>query len=615
MAIEFKLPELGENIEEADVLNVLVKPGDTVEKDQGIIEIETDKATIEVPSTVEGVVKDVKVKSGDKIKVGAVLITVEDSAKGESEDSKKKSEKAKIEEKKTESTEKTNGKGESAAISEEKGKGVIKSESATEYGAKSAQQTGKEKAPPEIKKSEGKKSILEFKLPELGENIESADVLNILVKVGEDISRDMGVIEIETDKATIEVPSTIDGKITEILVKPGDKAKVGQTILKVESLEGDIKEGKAKQAASASAPAEVERKTSSARPDELRGSASKDMDKTTQAAGDLRGVPETLKGEKEIQPGEVDHQPPIQKGAAPAAPSVRRIARELGVDVSKVKGSGEGGRISMNDVKAYVKRINEERESQPKTGIGIKQEALPDFSKYGQVERKPMSKIRTVTADHLSYAWMNIPHVTQFDKADITELEKFRKLYGPKVEKAGGKLTVTSILVKVMTAALKKFPQFNAAIDMEKKEIIYKSYFNIGIAVDTENGLMVPVIKEADKKNLTEISVEMNSLAEKARGRKVSLEDIQGACITITNLGGIGGTYFTPIVNAPEVAILGVSRGGNEPVYINGSFQPRLMLPLSLSYDHRVIDGADAARFLRWVCEILEEPMKLWLDM
>ena len=226
-----------------------------------------------------------------------------------------------------------------------------------------------------------------------------------------------------------------------------------------------------------------------------------------------------------------------------------------------------------------------------------------------------MSKIRTVTADHLSYAWMTIPHVTQFDKADITELERFRKMYGAKVEEAGGKLTVTSILVKVITSALKMFPQFNTAIDMEKKEIIYKSYFNIGIAVDTENGLMVPVIKDADKKNLTEVSIEMNSLAEKARNRKVSLEDLQGACFTITNLGGIGGTYFTPIVNAPETAILGVSRGGNEPVYKNGTFHPRLMLPLSLSYDHRVIDGADAARFLRWVCEVLEEPMKLWLDM
>jgi pyruvate dehydrogenase E2 component (dihydrolipoamide acetyltransferase) len=282
----------------------------------------------------------------------------------------------------------------------------------------------------------------------------------------------------------------------------------------------------------------------------------------------------------------------------------------LGIDINKVPGTGPNKRISLGDVKDYVKKLNEQRQSGG-AGLNIKQESLPDFTKFGKVERKPMNKIRTKTADHLSYAWNTIPHVTQHDKADITELEKIRKQLNPKAEEAGTKLTVTGILVTIAVAALKKYPQFNTSIDMEKYEIIQKEYFNIGIAVDTENGLIVPVIKNADQKGLLEISIEMNSLAEKARSRKIGLDDLQGACFTITNLGGIGGTSFTPIVNSPEVAILGVSRGSYEPVYKDKQFVPRLMMPLSLSYDHRIIDGADAARFLRWVCETLEQPFNL----
>jgi pyruvate dehydrogenase E2 component (dihydrolipoamide acetyltransferase) len=318
------------------------------------------------------------------------------------------------------------------------------------------------------------------------------------------------------------------------------------------------------------------------------------------------------KGElPELQPGERDDQPPILRGSAPAAPSVRRIARELGVDINKVPGSGEAGRISMDDVKAYVKNI---MQGKGEAGIGIKKEALPDFSKYGKIERVAMSKIREKTATHLSYAWSVIPHVTQFDKTDITEFEKDRRELSKKVEEHGAKLTVTGILIKIIAEGLEKFPQFNTSIDMDSKEVIYKKYFNIGVAVDTEYGLLVPVIKNADKKNLVEISVELNQLAAKARDKKLSLDEMQGGGFTITNLGGIGGTYFTPIVNSPEVAILGVSRGNYEPVYSKeGKFEPRLMLPLSLSYDHRIIDGADAARFLRWVCEALEEPLKIFM--
>ena len=571
MAKEFKLPELGENIDSADIINVLIKQGDDIDIDQGVIEIETDKATIEVPSTLKGTVKDVKVKEGDKVKVGQVIFTVED---GKQQPAKGKGEKTKPEE--TEKEEKS---------------GTEKKEKPAEEKEVKARAAGKPQK--EVKKKEGGGKVVEFKLPELGENIDSADIISVLVKKGDPIERDQGIMEIETDKATIEVPSDVSGKVTEVLVKEGEKAKVGQTIIKVET--GGVTEEEEQEE-------EVEEETSEAV--EIQEKEAERKEEEPQKATDGKRA--------EFRPGEIDEQPPIMTNAAPAAPSVRRIARELGVDINKVKGSGPNGRISMDDVKAFVKSINEEIESRG-IGVGVKQEELPDFTKYGEVERKPMSKIRLKTAEHLSYAWAVTPHVTQFDKADITNLEKLRKQFGPEVEKAGGKLTVTSILVKVITAAIKQFPQFNSSIDMEKKEIIYKKYFNIGIAVDTENGLLVPVIKNTDRKNLKEISAEMGQLAEKARNRKISLEEMQGASITITNLGGIGGTSFTPIVNSPEVAILGVSRGEMVPVYKENRLVPRLMLPLSLSYDHRIIDGADAARFLRWVCEALEQPLKIVL--
>ena len=560
MAKEFKLPELGENIESADVLNVLIKAGDKVEKEQSVLEIETDKATIEVPSAVTGIVKEVLVKEGEKVKVGQTVFTVDENGKSAEqahEEKAQEKEGQKPEEKKA-----------AAPVSEEPKK-----------------EAPQAKPAPAEKKQGGE--IIEMKLPELGENIDSADVLTMLVKVGDYIERDQGVMEIETDKATIEVPATVTGKITELLIKEGEKAKVGQVLLKVESGESEIEEP-----APAVAPVSAKEEPK------------------THTAGETAEAP---KGEIEkMLPGERDHQPPISKGAAPAAPSVRRIARELGVDIKKVPGSGPFGRISMDDVKLYVKKMNEDRAGQP--AYGVKQEPLPDFTKFGSVDKKPMSNIRTRTSEHMSYAWSSIPHVTQHDKADITELEKVRKLFNPKVEKAGGKITVTAILLKIISSALKVFPQFNSSIDTEKKEVVYKKYYNIGVAVDTEHGLIVPVIKDVDKKNIAELSVELNTVADKARIRKISLEELQGGCFTITNLGGIGGTSFTPIINSPEVAILGVSRGKYEPVYINGQFEPRLMLPLSLSYDHRIIDGADAARFARWVCEALEQPMKILVE-
>ncbi|MBE0571850.1 MAG: dihydrolipoyllysine-residue acetyltransferase [Ignavibacteriaceae bacterium] len=557
MATEFKLPELGENIESADIVNVLVKVGDVIEKEQSIIEIETDKATIEVPSNVSGKITEVLVKQGNSVKVGQTIIKVDEGGITEA--------KAEV-------------------------KSEAKKESKAETKAEVEVETKKEEIKSETKKEvketvqSGPGQIVEFKVPDLGENIESADVINVLVKVGDSIAKDQGVIEIETDKATIEVPSSVQGKVVEVNVKTGDKVKVGNVLIKVES--------SASTQSIKKEPAKVKEEP-----------VKKETPATT----------EIPKGEvSELKVGERDDQPPILRGSAPAAPSVRRIARELGVDINKVPGSGESGRISMDDVKAYVKNIMQGKGEA--VGIGIKKEALPDFTKYGKVERVAMNKIREKTATHLSYAWSVIPHVTQFDKTDITEFEKDRKELSKKVEEHGAKLTVTGILIKIIAEGMKKFPQFNSSIDMDKMEVIYKKYINIGVAVDTEYGLLVPVIKNADKKNLIDISVELNTLAEKARNKKLSLEEMQGGCFTITNLGGIGGTYFTPIVNTPEVAILGVSRGNYEPVYNKeGKFEPRLMLPLSLSYDHRIIDGADAIRFLRWVCEALEEPLKIFM--
>ena len=293
---------------------------------------------------------------------------------------------------------------------------------------------------------------------------------------------------------------------------------------------------------------------------------------------------------------------------------MRRLAREIGVDIGQVTGSGPGGRISEDDVKAHARRLNEQRQTAAAPVAGVSAVPLPDFSQWGEIERQPMGKVRQITAARLQTAWSTIPMVTQFDKADITELEKWRKEYGPKAEAAGGKLTPTAILIKVLAAALKVFPQFNASIDMTSQEIVRKHYYNIGIAVDTPHGLLVPVVRDVDRKNIVELAVELTQIAGKTRERKIALEEMQGGCMTISNVGVMGGTGFTPIINPPEVAILGVARSSYEPVYVDGEFVPRLMMPLALTYDHRLIDGADGARFLRWVAQALENPFLLILE-
>jgi len=302
-----------------------------------------------------------------------------------------------------------------------------------------------------------------------------------------------------------------------------------------------------------------------------------------------------------------EHRDPV-----PAAPHTRRLARELGVDIHSVQGSGPGGRISEDDVKVYAKSlIATAVSSAGVTATHLRQPKLPDFAKFGKVERVSMRGVRRKTAEHMWEAWTTIPHVTQQDKADITELEQLRARFGPKAAEAGGKLTVTAIALKVCASALKIFPQFNASIDMETEEIIYKQYINIGVAVDTDRGLLVPVIRDVDKKNIVELAAELTQLSKKAREKKLQPADMEGGTFTITNLGGIGGTGFSPIVNHPEVAILGLSRSSIEPIWVNDKFEPRQVLPVSLSYDHRLIDGADAARFLRWIAEAFEQPFLL----
>ena len=464
----------------------------------------------------------------------------------------------------------------------------------------------------------------DFTLPELGENISAGDVLRVLVKPGDTIQKEQAVLELETDKATIEVPSSVAGQVKEVKVKAGDTVKVGQAILSVEDGAG-AKPAEAKPA-SAKAPAGGEGGKAAA-PGSTQGESKPQPagEKTPEGVKDPSVGPQAQSGADAEVPARGKNVVDISRGAraaepaaaqelppAPAAPSVRRMARELGVDISQVSGSGDGGRISVDDVKTHAKRLV--------TGAGrsgsAAAEPLPDFSRFGQVERQPMRAVRRKTAEHLSAAWATIPHVTQCDLADITGLEEVRKKYAKQVEAAGGNLTVTSIAVKIVAAALKVFPQFNASIDLGADEIIVKKYVNVGVAVDTDRGLLVPVIKDADRKNIVQLSVELSQLSEKARTRKIALEEMQGGCFSISNLGGIGGTYFTPIVNAPEVAILGISRARMEPVFSKetGQFVPRLMLPLSLSYDHRAIDGADAIRFLRWVCEALEQPFLLALQ-
>ncbi len=429
----------------------------------------------------------------------------------------------------------------------------------------------------------------DFLLPVLGENVPGGTVAKILVVPGQAVARDQTVLEVETEKAVIEVPAPAAGLVREVFVKQGARVAVGQKIFSFDP-------SGAAPAAPAKAAAPAQAKASPA---------------PAPAPAPARAP------EKQPAPAE---PPPVEQGSAAAvaaAPSVRKFAREIGVDLSRVKPS-DGGRISLEDVKAHARA----RAAAPAPQDAGHPSAAPaqapagpppDFSRWGHVEARPASAIRQAIARQMTRAW-SVPMVTQFDKADVTDIEAQRKTLSPRVEQAGGKLTMTAILVKACAAALRVFPQFNASFDPAGQQVFFKQYYNVGVAVDTDRGLLVPVLREADRKNLTQICVELKELAQKARDRKVSPDDLQGGTFTITNLGGIGGTGFTPVLNPPEAAILGVSRAALEPVFLDGQFAPRLMLPLALTYDHRLIDGADAARFLRWIVQALEQPLTLTLE-
>lgn len=555
MATEFKLPELGENIESGDVVNIMVSVGDTLEQDQPVLELETDKATIEVPSGISGVVKEIFVQVGGQARVGEPVLSV-DAAEPDSTPA---------------------GQAESAAASPPRPESPAPAASDGQQKAAAPQSTQPASA--------GRPALAEFKLPELGENIESGDVVNILVAVGDTVEPNQPVLELETDKATIEVPSALGGVVKEIHVKPGSKAHVGQPVLTLET-------------------------TTPPKPEPAPGTAPADGQPQQPARPEfgLLPTPREWPVSREVDP---QLTPEPDRSLVPAAPNLRRLAREIGVDIAQVRGTGPGGRISMDDVK---RRARQQLTGVAPVAPGAPAKSLPDFSKWGPVRREAMSNVRRVTAEHLSHAWATIPQVTQFDRADIQQVEQIRQRFAQRAIDAGGKLTITAILIKIVAAALKTFPQFNASVDMASREIIYKDYYHIGLAVDTERGLLVPVIRDVDRKNIFELAVELTEVSEKGRNRKLGLEELQGGTFSITNLGGIGGTNFTPIVNWPEVAILGVARGRLEPVYQDGQFEPRLMLPLALSYDHRLVDGADAARFLRWIVQALEDPLAMSLQ-
>jgi pyruvate dehydrogenase E2 component (dihydrolipoamide acetyltransferase) len=503
---------------------------------------------------------------------------------------------------------------------------------------------------------------IEFKLPELSEGVESADVAEILVREGDTIEPGQVVIEVETEKAVADIECPHGGRVEKIHVGEGDTVTVGSVLLTIGEPGGDgaaRREAAAEEsresrpAAEASEQRRGEPEGSSTaetappgeagrrrRPSAIGVAGTETAEATPPSSGGGK-APERAEPERDpekaakvpAQPaGEAVEEPDAPRVAAqastalartsgdgrerppaPAAPSTRRLARHLGVDLYKVKGSGPGGRITADDVQAYVRGLTASRTpvdvSHPMAGA-----ELPDFTAQGPVTRQPLNKIARTSAAHLSMAWRLIPHVTQHDLADITELEAARKRYGQATGKNGPKLTMTAIIIKAAVAALREFPQFNASLDTAANELVLKSYYHIGVAVDTENGLLVPVIRDADQKTILQIAAELTELAERARNRRLGIDDMQGGTFTITNLGGIGGTAFTPIVNYPEVAILGLSRSRSELRMIDGEVRERLMLPLSLSYDHRVINGADAARFVVKLTQSLSDPMQMLVE-
>ena len=535
--MEFCLPELGEGIEAATVVGVHVKAGDVLQPGQIVFAVETDKAAVDVPIKLGGSVDAVLVKVGDKVAIGGALLSLKAST--------------------------------TAAPAAAPKPAPAKVAPAPVAAPKAAVATGS----------------VEFYLPELGEGIEAATVVGILVKVGETVAVGQMVFAVETDKAAVEVPTSKAGIVETIHVKIGEKVPISGTLLTLKST------------AAAPAPAAVAEApkaavaTSTPRPAVVAALA------TNGSVG--------------------------KKDLTPAGPATRRLARELGVALLEVGGTGRGGRVTLDNVKEFVKTERTKKPGGGTSGSGLSGKTvadsfahpnLPDFSKFGEVERKPVSGIRKAIANNLTIAWRTIPMVTQNDLADITHLEDGRKRIVDGLPKGAAKITWTVLAVKAIVAALKEFPNFNASFDMNAGEVILKKFYHIGIAVDTERGLVVPVIRDADKKSIRDIAAEVALLADKSRTGKLTIDEMRGGTFTLTNLGGIGGTSFTPIVNYPEVAILGMSRSAMQPVVRDGQVVARLMMPLSLTYDHRVIDGADGARFTTRLVQLFSDPMRLLME-
>ena len=432
----------------------------------------------------------------------------------------------------------------------------------------------------------------ELKLPTLGENIEGGDVVALRVKPGDAIVADQPLLELETGKATVEVPSPGAGRVAALLVKVGDAVKIGQPILTLADEDSTP--------AASAAPSKAEPGPPPA--------ASIPSPPPAPAPAAPRPPPPERPAPAE------NTAPAAARVPIAAAPSVRKFAREIGVNIEEVVARSTGGRITIEDVKRHARQVSTGRKVAGH--CALEAIPLPDFSRWGAIQKETLNRVRVTAAEHLSRAWATIPHVTQHDKAALTQLEALRERFAERVKAAGGKLTVTAILLKIVAAALKVFPKFNASIDLAGREVIYKKYIHLGVAVDTERGLIVPVLRDADKKNIVQIALELGALAKKAREGRVTPDDLQGGTFTVTNIGGIGGSFFTPIINAPEVAILGVGRSQLEPSCGKKDelCRPRAMLPLSLSYDHRLIDGADGARFMRWLVDAIEEPMLISLE-
>ena len=548
MAIEFKLPEVSEGVQSVDIAEVRVAEGDVIEAGAVICEVETDKAVAEINCPHAGTISKLMIKAGDTVSIGAPLVMIESGSE----------------------VAETAGSPPTAA--------TAVSESAV---AESAASNDQVPPVPEVSSDSeiAEASSVDFKLPEVSEGVSKVDVAAVMVKVGDVISSGAVVCEVETDKAVAEINCPHAGTVTAVHVSAGTSIEIGAPLLTIQTV------GNAPSAAVAPAPPASSSVASVAggRP------AAAATTRTPVAAATV--ADKSSKAAVANSSG----RPP-----APAGPASRRLARKLGVDLYQVQGSAHGGRITIEDIEAFVR----DRMSRPvptaadSPGVGLVSTApLPDFSKFGPVDKQPMNKIFRTAAANLHSAWVTIPHVTQHDLADITELEAARKRY-VKSNPKSPKITMTAIMIKAVVGALKAFPHVNSSVDLKNGELVIKNYFHIGVAVDTPNGLVVPVIRNCDQKNVLQVAEELTEIAAKARDRKLKAEDMQGGSFTITNLGGIGGTYFTPIVNYPEVAILGMSRGQTQLVLEDGQVTERLMLPLSLSYDHRAINGADAARFI-----------------